>query len=112
MSDGAASGSGVWVRVAAVSQCGDNGCVRATSASGEEVVLVQWDDTLFALEDNCSHQDYPLSDGTVEDGQLECVFHGAKFDVRTGKATQLPAIKPVKTYPVEVRGDEIFIQVG
>jgi len=101
-----------WVRVAAVSQCGESGCVRAVSAQGEEIVIARWGDEFFALEDNCSHQDFPLSDGGVEDGQIECVFHGARFDLRTGKATQLPAIKGVRTFPVRVEGDDIFVALG
>lgn len=101
-----------WVRVATLSECEGNGCVHAATADGLEVVLVKWEDEVFALEDRCSHQDFPLSEGAVEDGKLECVFHGAKFDVRSGKAVQLPAIKPVKTYPVDVRGDEIFVDVS
>ncbi len=107
----AGTADGTWVRVAALSQCAGNGCVHAASGRGHEVVIVRWEDEVFALEDNCSHQDFPLSDGSVEDGQIECVFHGAKFDVRSGKATQLPAIRPVRTYPVRIEGDEIFIQV-
>ena len=101
-----------WVRVASLDECQDNGCIHAATADGLELVLVQWDDEVFALEDRCSHQDFPLSEGEVEDGKLECVFHGAKFDVRSGKAVQLPAIKPVKTYPVDVREGEIFVDIG
>jgi 3-phenylpropionate/trans-cinnamate dioxygenase ferredoxin component len=101
-----------WVRVATLEECEGNGCVHAATADGLEVVLVKWEDEVFALEDRCSHQDFPLSEGEVEDGKLECVFHGAKFDIRSGKAVQLPAIRPVKTYPVDVRGDEIFVDVS
>jgi 3-phenylpropionate/trans-cinnamate dioxygenase ferredoxin component len=107
----APSGEGSWVRVASLSQCAANGCVHAATGRGEEVVLVRWDDEIYALEDNCSHQDFPLSDGSVEDGQIECVFHGAKFDIRSGRATQLPAIRPVRTFPVRIEGDEILIQL-
>jgi len=101
-----------WVRVASLDECQGNGCVHAATADGLELVLVKWEDEVFALEDRCSHQDFPLSEGEVEDGKLECVFHGAKFDIRSGKAVQLPAIKPVKTYPAEVREGEIFVDVG
>ena len=101
-----------WVRVASLDECQGNGCVHAATADGLELVLVKWEDEVFALEDRCSHQDFPLSEGEVEDGKLECVFHGAKFDIRSGKAVQLPAIKPVKTYPAEVRDGEIFVDVG
>ncbi len=102
---------GEWVRVAGVDDCPGDGCLHATTGDGEEIVVVKWEGEFFALEDRCSHQDFPLSDGEVMDGQLECIFHGAKFDVRTGEAVQLPAIRPVRTFPVEVRGDDIFVQV-
>ncbi len=101
-----------WVRVASLEECRGNGCVHAATTDGLEIVLVKWDDEIFALEDRCSHQDFPLSEGEVEDGRLECVFHGAKFDIRSGKAVQLPAIKPVKTYPVEIRDEEVFVDVS
>jgi 3-phenylpropionate/trans-cinnamate dioxygenase ferredoxin component len=100
-----------WVPVAALAECQGEGCVRAVAANREKVVLVRWEGEIFALEDRCSHRDFPLSDGEVEDGQLECVFHGARFDIRTGKATQLPAIRPVRTFPVEIREERIFVQV-
>lgn len=101
-----------WVRVASLSDCVRNGCLHAVTAKGEKVVLVRWEDEIFALEDRCSHQDFPLSEGEVEDGRLECIFHGAQFDVRSGRAVRLPAIKPVRTFPVEVREEEIFVQVA
>lgn len=100
-----------WVAVATLADCVGNGCVHAVTAGGERLVLVKWEDEIFALEDRCSHRDFPLSDGEVEDGELECIFHGARFDVRTGKATRLPAIRPVRTFPVEIRKDRIFVHV-
>jgi 3-phenylpropionate/trans-cinnamate dioxygenase ferredoxin component len=100
-----------WVRVASTSDCKENGCLHTVTNGGEPIVLARWNGEVFALEDRCSHQDFPLSDGEVEDGKIECIFHGAKFDLRTGNAVQLPAVAPVRTYPVEIRGDEIFIQV-
>lgn len=101
-----------WVRVASVEQCLGEGCLHAAIGDGEEIVIVRSGEEYFALEDRCSHEDYPLSDGEVEEGELECIYHGARFDLRTGKATQLPAIKPVRTYPVEVRGDDIYVDVS
>jgi len=100
-----------WVEVATLADCAGNGCVHAVTAEGEKLVLVKWESEIFALEDRCSHQDFPLSDGDVEDGELECIFHGARFDIRTGKATRLPAIRSVRTFPVEIREDRIFVRV-
>jgi 3-phenylpropionate/trans-cinnamate dioxygenase ferredoxin subunit len=100
-----------WVRVASLQECEGEGCVHKVAANGEEIVLARWDGEIFALEDRCSHQDFPLSDGDVEGGLIECVFHGAKFDLRTGKAVQLPAIAPVRTFPVEVRDGAVFVRI-
>jgi 3-phenylpropionate/trans-cinnamate dioxygenase ferredoxin component len=102
---------GEWVKVAEASDCRADGCLHATAANGKKVVLIRTEGELFALEDRCSHQDFPLSEGEVEDGTIECIFHGARFDIRSGKATALPAIKPVKTFPVEIRDDEVYVQV-
>jgi 3-phenylpropionate/trans-cinnamate dioxygenase ferredoxin subunit len=101
-----------WVRVADPGVCDQDGCLKAVTANGEAIVLARSDGEIFALEDRCSHQDFPLSDGELEDGKLECVFHGARFDVRTGKAVQLPATQPVRTFPVEVREDGIYVRIG
>jgi 3-phenylpropionate/trans-cinnamate dioxygenase ferredoxin component len=101
-----------WVRVASTSDCPGDGCLHATAADGKQVVVIRTGGEYFAMEDKCSHQDFPLSDGEVENGTIECIFHGARFDIRTGKALSLPAIKPVKTYPVEIRDGEVYVQVG
>jgi 3-phenylpropionate/trans-cinnamate dioxygenase ferredoxin subunit len=100
-----------WVRVADVEDCGSEGCVHKTVGGSEQIVLVRTGGEFFALEDRCSHEDYPLSDGEMENGQLECVYHGARFDVRTGKPTRLPAVRPVRTFPVEIRDGGVFVLV-
>ena len=83
--------------------------LKAVQTARGPVVLANHEGTIYALEDRCSHQDYPLSAGELEDGQLECSFHGARFDVCTGRATQLPAIAPVRTFDVEVRDGAVYI---
>jgi 3-phenylpropionate/trans-cinnamate dioxygenase ferredoxin subunit len=59
---------------------------------------------LFALEDRCSHDDGPVCHGEwdEEDCTVICPRHGARFDLRTGKALSLPAYLPVRTFPVRV----------
>ena len=79
---------------------------------GQLIVLANVEGSLYALQDRCTHQDYPLSDGELDGTRLECIYHGARYDVRTGRAVQLPAIRPVKTYQVEVRGDDVYIRTG
>ncbi len=99
-----------WVRVATADEVPPDS-LRAVSTDRGPVVLARLEDDIYALEDRCSHQDYPLSAGELDDGELECTFHGARFDVCTGRATQLPAVVPVRTFPVEVRDGEVFIRL-
>ena len=101
---------GDWVKVADLSEC-PPGNLLDVEARHERIVLANIDGDLYALENRCSHQDLPLSDGELDGDRLECLYHGARFDVCTGKAVGLPAIKPVETYPVELRGQEIYVQI-
>lgn len=100
-----------WVRVASVDDLGE-GPLCGVEAGGQPLVLVRADDGIYALEDQCSHQDFPLSEGEVDDSTIECALHGARFDVKTGKALSLPAVRPVKTFEVEVRDSDIYVNIG
>jgi len=75
-------------------------------------VLARREGEIFALEDRCSHEDFPLSEGEIVDGALECVLHGARFDLRSGRALSLPAVRPVKTYRAEIREGDIYVEIG
>ncbi len=103
-------GGGKWVKVADIGDC-PPGSLLDIEAGEERIVLVNVEGDLYALENRCSHQDLPLSDGELDGDQLECLYHGARFDVCTGKAMALPAIRPVATCAVELRGREIYVQI-
>jgi 3-phenylpropionate/trans-cinnamate dioxygenase ferredoxin component len=77
---------------------------------GSHVCLLNHQGEIRALEDNCSHQDFPLSAGELlDDGTVECVWHGARFDCRTGAACAGPARRPVATYAVRVEDGTIHV---
>lgn len=78
--------------------------------SEESVILLNIDGEYFCIADLCTHDGGPLEDGAVCDHQIECPRHGARFDVRTGKVTRLPAIDPIPTYPVVVEGGVIYVE--
>ena len=99
-----------WVRVASADEC-PPGQVLGVAAGRERIALINVEGDFYALLDRCSHQDYPLSDGELDGTRLECIYHGAKFDVCSGRAMQLPAIRPVKTFPVEVRDGAVFVEI-
>ena len=65
---------------------------------------------IYAIEDVCSHDDGPLGDGGLDGHQIVCPRHGARFDVRSGKALTLPAVEDISAYPVQIVDGKI--QVG
>lgn len=72
---------------------------------GQPIVVFNIAGRFFAIADECSHEDLPLGDGDVDETHLHitCPHHGADFDLRTGKALTLPAVKDIPAYPVRVR---------
>jgi 3-phenylpropionate/trans-cinnamate dioxygenase ferredoxin subunit len=99
-----------FVKVAKVADVQTNS-VKVFEVNGKRIALCHADGEFFAVADLCTHDDGPLGEGELTDHQIECPRHGARFDVRSGKALCLPAILPVPTYKVEVRKDEIYIGV-
>ncbi len=74
-----------------------------------EVAIARNEDEFFAIRDLCSHAHVALSEGEVEDCTIECWLHGSRFDLRTGKPTSFPATEPVALFPVEVRGEDVYV---
>ena len=78
----------------------------------EAIAVFRSDGKYFAVSDTCSHAEASLSEGFVEKCQVECPLHFAKFDLSTGKACSLPAMFPVKTYPLSVSDGHIYLRLG
>ncbi|MBE3142334.1 MAG: non-heme iron oxygenase ferredoxin subunit [Planctomycetes bacterium] len=75
----------------------------------KQIVIFNIAGLYFAIGDVCTHDNGPLGDGELDCYQIICPRHGARFDVRTGKAVRFPAVKPTPSYPVKVTGDAIEI---
>jgi 3-phenylpropionate/trans-cinnamate dioxygenase ferredoxin subunit len=88
-----------------------NASPLAVTVDGVDVAIVRQGDDVYAISDECSHAAIPLSEGEVEDGEIECWLHGSRFDLRTGKPSGPPATEPVPTYPVRVDGDDVLVDV-
>jgi 3-phenylpropionate/trans-cinnamate dioxygenase ferredoxin component len=66
---------------------------------------------IYALEDVCTHDGGPLAEGEiVNQCEVMCPRHGARFDIRTGKALSFPAFEPTNTYAVRVEGNDVLIE--
>lgn len=89
-----------------------SGGVLAVEIDGQEVALVRDGDDVYALRDECSHASIPLSEGDVEGCEIECWLHGSRFDVRTGKPVNLPATEAVPTYPTQIEGDAVLVDLS
>ena len=87
------------------------GKVNVYEVSGKQIAICNVDGTFYAIADVCTHDGGPLDQGELNGYEIECPRHGALFDVRSGKALTLPAVAPVKSYPVQVNGDDIKVEI-
>ena len=76
-----------------------------------ELVVFKIAGDYFAIGDVCSHDDGPLGEGDLEDYDVICPRHGARFDIRSGKVNSLPAVVDIPAYPVRVVGDQIEVGI-
>jgi nitrite reductase/ring-hydroxylating ferredoxin subunit len=79
--------------------------------AGRTLVLWRSDGQVYALDNRCPHMGFPLDRGTCRDGILTCHWHSARFDLRTGGTFDQFA-DDVQVFPVEVRGEEIWVDAG
>jgi metal-sulfur cluster biosynthetic enzyme/nitrite reductase/ring-hydroxylating ferredoxin subunit len=97
-------------KVASVSEIGP-GQRLSVFVDDIPVLLIQNDDGCYAaIEDVCSHDGQPLTDGPIADGAITCERHGASFDLKTGKPTCMPATEGIQIYDVKIEGDSIFLR--
>jgi nitrite reductase/ring-hydroxylating ferredoxin subunit len=99
-----------FIKVAALDDV-DEGEMYAIEVDGEPVCLTRVEGQIYAFTDNCTHISGPLNDGELEGCVVTCPWHGAQFDVRTGKVLRGPARQDLYTYPVKVEDNAIFISL-
>jgi 3-phenylpropionate/trans-cinnamate dioxygenase ferredoxin subunit len=84
--------------------------LAARTSAGESVCLINDGGTIRAVAGHCSHQEFPLDDGTLlPGGRLECAWHGAQFDLTTGVPVHPPAEEPIAVYRVMVIGGMVCV---
>jgi 3-phenylpropionate/trans-cinnamate dioxygenase ferredoxin subunit len=85
------------------------GEAREVNVGGREIVLCNVDGEIYALQGMCTPEELPLDGGEVDGTTLFCNWHGASFDVCTGRATGLPATEPLQTFETRVHDGRIFV---
>jgi nitrite reductase (NADH) small subunit len=87
------------------------GTIREIQIEGRAVALANVGGTIYAINNTCLHRGGPLGQGQLDGKVVTCPWHGWQFDVTNGKAVQNPAAG-VDCYPTEVRGEDVFVDVG
>lgn len=82
----------------------------STEIDGYPVILFRCGEELFAIEDRCTHDGEALSGAEVEDCQVICPRHGARFCLRTGEALTPPAYEPVRTFKAKIEAGRILVE--
>jgi nitrite reductase (NADH) small subunit len=87
------------------------GSIREFQLDGKTIAVANVDGKLYAINNTCLHRGGPLGQGVLEGNTVICPWHGWQYDVTSGKVSMNPAVG-VECYPVEVRGDDIFVNCG
>ena len=99
-----------FVRVADVSDVPDPG-KTLVEVDGEMVALFHVEERFYALDDVCTHDGGPLADGELRDHKIACPRHGAKFDIRTGAALTMPAVRATRAHDVKVEDGGVWVRL-
>ncbi len=101
-----------WVRAASANEVAEASAIDV-ELNGKRICLARVDDEFYALLDNCSHRDFPLSPGEVDpdDCTITCEWHGAIFDLKTGEPQCPPAVRPVPVFETRVENGSVFVDI-
>jgi len=84
--------------------------MKAVDVAGEKVCIINTEGNYFAIGNICTHMGGPLNEGTIEGFEVQCPWHGSKFDVRTGEPTKPPARQAVSSYEVKIQDNNILVR--
>jgi 3-phenylpropionate/trans-cinnamate dioxygenase ferredoxin subunit len=101
------------VRVCGVGDVASASAQRV-DVDGYRLCVVRIGDDWYVINDECSHEDYSLSEGDVweDEREIECPKHGSTFSLESGEPQTLPATQPVPVYKVRIDGDDVFVSIG
>jgi 3-phenylpropionate/trans-cinnamate dioxygenase ferredoxin subunit len=100
-----------FIRVAKVSEIPDPGR-QLVEIDDRLVVVFHAAGNFYAIDDVCTHDGGPLGEGNLEGFAVVCPRHGAKFDIRDGRALSMPATKPTAAHEVRIEGDDILVKLS
>lgn len=81
------------------------------NVEGRNIAVFNLGGKFYGIDDLCTHEEASLADGAIDGETVECPWHGALFNIKTGAALTMPAVTAVRTYAVNVEGDSLMINV-
>ncbi len=87
------------------------GSIREFQVDGRTIAVANVEGEFYAINNTCLHRGGPLGQGELEENVVTCPWHGWQYDVTSGKVAMNPTVG-VETYPIEVRGEDIFVDCG
>ena len=102
--------STAWIDIASKTEVPEEDVV-GVDIDAKSIALYQVDGEIFATDNICTHGNARLCDGFLEGHEIECPLHQGKFDIRSGKAMCAPLTEDIRTYPVKIEGDRVFIEI-
>ncbi len=100
-----------WVRLCTAAEVKESGVKRVEVEGCYELAVYRVGGRFYATDDRCTHGNASLSEGLVDGDLIECPFHGGTFHIPTGRPVDPPCVVPVKTYPIRVEGEEVFVEL-
>ena len=85
------------------------GRMKQVMLDQERIVIANVAGSFFAFGGVCTHDDGPLADGDLEGSIVTCPWHFSQFDVTTGQVVEPPAEEPVRSYPVRIEGNSVYV---
>jgi naphthalene 1,2-dioxygenase system ferredoxin subunit len=99
-----------WIDVTATEDVPEDDVIGVDIA-GKSIALYRVEGEVFATDNLCTHGNARLCDGFLEGHEIECPLHQGKFDIRNGKAMCAPLTDDVRTYPIKIEGDRVFVAI-
>lgn len=98
------------IRACAVDELAD-GEMRELTHAPQPLAICRVGSEWFAFQNNCTHEDFPLTEGAIDGTEVECPLHGARFCLRSGAVRAIPASTGIRVFPVVIENGNVFVEL-
>jgi 3-phenylpropionate/trans-cinnamate dioxygenase ferredoxin subunit len=100
-----------WLEIADINELENTNRIKKRISDDLEVLIIKIGNSIFCVENRCSHDEKALYDGNIYEQEkiIECAYHGARFDLETGRALRMPAVTPINIFKTKIENNKIYI---